>query len=207
MAKYLTLEGLTYFWAGIKAKLSDKVDKVTGKGLSTNDLTSTLKTNYDSAYTHSTSAHAPSGAQVNIIESIKKNGTALTISSKAVDISVPTKVSEITNDSGFQTAAQVQTVVNTAIAGVYRVKGSIAFASLPTTGMVAGDVYNITNAFTTDAKFLEGAGKSYPAGTNVAYTSDSKWDCLAGDYDLSIYAKSSDIVVVTNAEIDTVLAG
>ena len=31
----------------------------------TNDLTNTLKSNYDSAYTHSTSAHAPSNAQKN----------------------------------------------------------------------------------------------------------------------------------------------
>lgn len=45
--------------------ISGKVDKVQGKGLSTNDLTNALRTNYDSAYTHSTSAHAPSTAQKN----------------------------------------------------------------------------------------------------------------------------------------------
>ena len=37
--------------------ISGKVDKVTGKGLSTNDLTTELKSNYDAAYTHSQSAH------------------------------------------------------------------------------------------------------------------------------------------------------
>ena len=36
--------------------LANKVDKVADKGLSTNDLTTTLKTNYDNAYTHSQSA-------------------------------------------------------------------------------------------------------------------------------------------------------
>lgn len=45
--------------------ISGKVDKVDGKGLSTNDLTNILKTNYDTAYTHSQSAHAPSNAQRN----------------------------------------------------------------------------------------------------------------------------------------------
>lgn len=45
------------------------------------------------------------GAQVNVIESVKRNGTALAITSKAVDITVPTKTSEITNDSGFITSA------------------------------------------------------------------------------------------------------
>lgn len=36
----------------VKTALDLKVDKVTGKGLSTNDLTDTLKTNYDTAYTN-----------------------------------------------------------------------------------------------------------------------------------------------------------
>ena len=42
------------------------------------------------AYDHSQSAHAPSNAQANIIETIKVNGTALTPNSKAVDITIPT---------------------------------------------------------------------------------------------------------------------
>lgn len=66
-------------------------------------LTNALKKNYDAAYTHSTQAHAPSNAQANIIETVKVNGTALTPSSKAVDISVPTKVSQLTNDAGYKT--------------------------------------------------------------------------------------------------------
>ena len=45
--------------------ISGKVDKEEGKGLSTNDLTNTLKSNYDTAYTHSQSTHAPSDAQKN----------------------------------------------------------------------------------------------------------------------------------------------
>ena len=42
------------------------------------------------AYDHSQSAHAPSNAQANVIETIKVNGTALTPNSKAVDITIPT---------------------------------------------------------------------------------------------------------------------
>ena len=42
------------------------------------------------AYDHSQTAHAPSNAQANVIETVKVNGTALTPSSKAVNISVPT---------------------------------------------------------------------------------------------------------------------
>ena len=45
------------FATTVSTQIGNKVDKVTGKGLSTNDLTNTLKANYDAAYTHSQSAH------------------------------------------------------------------------------------------------------------------------------------------------------
>ena len=79
---------------GVYTALGNKVDVVSGKGLSTNDFTTTLKDKLDGI---------ASGAQVNVIETVKKNGTALTVTSKAVDIIVPTKVSDLTNDSGFIT--------------------------------------------------------------------------------------------------------
>ena len=47
-------------------------------------------------------------ADANVIEAVKRNGTALAVMGKAVDISVPTKVSELTNDRGYQTADQVR---------------------------------------------------------------------------------------------------
>lgn len=56
----------------------------------TNDLTDTLKSHYDSAYTHSQSTHAPSNAQANVLEAVKVNGVAQTISNKEVNITVPT---------------------------------------------------------------------------------------------------------------------
>ncbi len=43
MAKFLDMNGLTYLWGQIKEKLSGKVDKVDGKGLSTNDYTTAEK--------------------------------------------------------------------------------------------------------------------------------------------------------------------
>lgn len=56
------------------------------------------------------------GAQANKIESIKVNGTAQTIDpDKSVNITVPTKTSQLNNDSTFQTSAQVVAVINTAI--------------------------------------------------------------------------------------------
>ena len=95
---YLDKTGLALVWEKIKNALAGKVDKVDGKGLSTNDYTSTEKTKL---------AGIETGAQANVLEGIQKNGTNVTITNKIANISVPTKTSDITNDSGFITSADV----------------------------------------------------------------------------------------------------
>ena len=90
----------------LQEAVANKVDKEDGKGLSTNDLTDELKANYDAAYEHSQVDHAPADAQANVIEKIKVNGEEKTITDKAVDIVVPTKVSELENDSKYLTEHQ-----------------------------------------------------------------------------------------------------
>ena len=82
----------------IYTALEGKVDVVDGKGLSTEDYTTAEKTKL---------AGIATGAQANVIESVKVNGTALTVTNKAVDVTVPTKTSDITNDSGFITINDV----------------------------------------------------------------------------------------------------
>lgn len=105
--KYASLETLTALVAQIKTLLAGKVDVVAGKGLSTNDLTNELKAKYDAA-------------EKNVIVSVKVNGEALTPDgSRAVDVEVPTAVSELTNDSGFQTSAQVSSAISTALGDYY----------------------------------------------------------------------------------------
>ncbi len=56
------------------------------------------------------------GGEPNVITSIKVNGTAQSITDKTVDLTVPTKVSELTNDSKFQNATEVTAAIQTAIA-------------------------------------------------------------------------------------------
>ena len=66
-------------------------------------------------------------------------------------------------------------------AGTLRPKGTITFASLPSPANAKeGDMYNISNQFTTTASFKEGAGNVIPAGSNVYRTEDGFWDVLAG---------------------------
>ena len=91
----------------VDGELAKKVDKVDGKGLSTNDLTNELKGQYDAAYAHSQEAHAPANAQANVIETVKVNGTAVTVTDKAVDIVVPTDNAQLTNGAKYLVAADI----------------------------------------------------------------------------------------------------
>lgn len=64
----------------VDEELGNKVDKVTGKGLSTNDYTTAEKTKLSGI---------AANAQVNVIEQVKVNGTALKVTDKAVNVVVP----------------------------------------------------------------------------------------------------------------------
>ena len=79
-----------------------KVDKEEGKGLSENDFTDGYKDKLDGI---------EDGAQVNVIEVVKRNGVALPVTDKAVDVAVPTTTSSLTNDSGYITN-EVNDLVN-----------------------------------------------------------------------------------------------
>ena len=89
---------------GTKANQSE-LDTHTGNN--TIHITASERTNWNAAKTHADSAHAPSNAQENVIETIKVNGTALTPSSKVVNVAVPTKVSELTNDKNYLTSNDI----------------------------------------------------------------------------------------------------
>ena len=104
-------------------------EKVNGKGLSTNDLTDDLKANYDSAYEHSQSAHAPSNAQKNSditkaeIEA-KLTGNITTHTHSQYLTSIPSEYiteQELTS-KGYATATtheEVKTTVNQILGGAY----------------------------------------------------------------------------------------
>lgn len=71
-----------------------------------------------------------------------------------------------------------------------------SYGALPTTGNKVGDVWNITAA---------DSAHGIKAGDNVAWNGTA-WDVLAGTVDLSAYLLKTDMVPITNAEIDTICA-
>lgn len=122
---------------------SGYVAKESGKGLSTNDFTNAYEMALRNALDPNTGKGVASvvwvsdnflsldawdpyqtklngiasGAQVNVIEVVKVNGNALTVTSKSVNITVPTKTSDLTNDSGFITG--VTSITNSEIDALF----------------------------------------------------------------------------------------
>lgn len=139
------------------------------------------------------SAISASGYQANVIESIKVNGTAQSISNKAVDINVPTNNNQLTNGAGYQTSSDVSSAISAALANITGIDFQVV-QSLPATG-VKGTIYLVSNS---------------GSGTNVydeyIYVSNA-WEKIGTTaVDLSGYVQSSDLVAITNAEIDTIVA-
>lgn len=203
MANFLDFQGLQQLVGLIKQKF---VQKESGKSLSTNDYTnedkqklSTLKT-----YNVATSEEAgllssanlnkinsiDEGAEKNVITKIKRNGTLVNISNKEVDITVPTKYSELVNDKDLVSSAQVKTLISEA----RHMKKEIV-STKPSTGE-------------ENVIYLVGPKGS---GNNIY----EEWLYINGQWekigdtdtkvDLSGYLKTSDIRAITTEEINQVM--
>ncbi|MCI7041692.1 MAG: hypothetical protein MR992_06130 [Lachnospiraceae bacterium] len=121
LSELISGEGLSVAFGKIAKAITELISHIAD---SVKHITSTERTNWDLAKEHADSTHAPSDAQANVIETVKVNGTALTPSSKAVDVNVPTKTSQLTNDSGFKTTDTDTWKANTADSEGYVQKGS-----------------------------------------------------------------------------------
>ena len=108
-----------------------------------------------------------------------------------------------------ETDGKIDEKVSVAISSTYKPAGIIAFESLPALAATEeGKVYNVSNAFTTTENFVEGTGKSYPAGTNVVCIdvgeNEFKWDVLSGFVDLSAYATTASVTEALGNKVDKV---
>lgn len=160
---FLDLPGLQYF--------KGKLDAIYAASLSASGLTFTLKSKSGATLATATGSvpnatttaaglmsstdkakldGVAAGAQVNVLEAVKVNGTALTITSKAVNIDL--------------TPYALKTEVSTAV--LY--KGSVdTYAELPASPNV-GDLYNVVAADTTHGVQANG---------NVVWNG-TEWDVL-----------------------------
>lgn len=208
---YLDKDGVLYFWQKLKNvfatknDLDGKVDKVTGKGLSTNDYTTTEKNKLASIDAQARAISLPGdntlsgfanstdlpgavdalGANNSIIFSLITSSGAVAALNQKVDKVEGKGLS--TNDyttaekNKLSTFGDASTyALKSDITSMYRYKGSVAtIAALPSSGNTTGDVYNV-----------EASGMNYA------------WDGTAWDSLGEIFQ----ITPITNAEIDTIVA-
>lgn len=172
-----------------------------GNNVAVNGLKSAAYTEssaYDpagSASTAQTAAQSYADTQIGLAK------TELIGSGSATSTTIKGAVQEANTYTDTQIASK--------IGAVYKPVGSVAFADLPATPSVTelGNVYNVTDAFTADARFVEGEnGKQYPAGTNVAVVEvddDYYFDALAGTVDLSNYATNDSVDSKVSTAIQT----
>lgn len=155
---------------------------------------------------------------------------ALNVLNKKIDhVATPTDNDQATNkgyvDSAVaskansadvykKTETYSKTEVDGKLSSVYKPSGNCLFANLPQpSASNLGNVYSMMDAFTTDDRFVASEPTQYPIGTNVAVVQvmveDAPtylFDVLAGFVDLSGYMKTTDMVAITNQEIDEIVA-
>lgn len=209
---------------------TSKVDKVAGKGLSTNDYTAADKEKLDGIDTGANNYTLPdatgtvkggvtvgsnidvSGGKISV-----KNGTASQkgvvqlstainddSTTKAATPSAVKQAYDLANSkqapasslAGYGiTDAYTKDQVDAKLASALEYKGSKdTYAELPTEGNKKGDVWNIVNADTEHG---------VKAGDNVAWNG-TDWDVLAGTCDMSAYLLESNLVPISNAELDEI---
>lgn len=102
------------------------------------------------------------------------------------------RVDEIVS-TGYQTASDVSSAINNALAGITGISFEVV-TSLPSTG-TAGTIYLISNS-----------GSGTNSYDEYIYVSN-KWERLGTtDVDLSSYYNTSNLIAITNAEIDAIVA-
>ena len=116
-----------------------------------------------------------------------------------IDTELNGKADNATTLNGYGiTDAYTKAEVDAKISSAYKVKGSKTAAEITSALLVAaneGGVYNVSEEFTTTADFVEGAGKVYPAGTNVVVADAGggsyKFDVLSGFVDVSALSETA----------------
>lgn len=167
------------------------------------------------------------GGEPNTINTVKVNGSALTPDSdKAVDVVVPTKTSDLTNDgdgtSNFATEAYVSS--NGGKIDKIKVNGeeqAISNKAVDITVPTAQDIDDAIDAKVAGAYKFKGSVANAEAlpttgntegdiynvedtGANYAWNG-TEWDSLGGSFDSSGLWAKSELVAMTTEEVNAIL--
>jgi len=212
MSKYLDSNGLLYFYQRLKSLFATQASLTT-----TNTNVTALQ--------EQVSGLVAEGGEPNVIETVQVNGQALPVSEKTVNVTVPTNNNQLTNGAGYQTAAQVNTIVTgygyaTATQltnGLAGKQNTLTFDSTPTEGslnpVTSGGIYDAFATAVTGTYNYKGSVATVndlpssgntkgdvwnvqATGMNYAWTG-TEWDQLGGSFTIES---------ISNSDIDNIMA-
>ena len=211
---YLDKAGATWLISKIKLLLSNKVDVVEGKGLSANDYTAEEKAKLEgidvgaNKYTLPVAGESLGGVKSGGDVSVDSTG-AMTVDGLGAKAPInsptftgspkaptPTKGN---NSTQIATTAFVTTAVGEAVADITSIKFEVV-AALPSVGE-PGTIYLVANDGSVPNIYDEYICLSSANETAIL------WEKIGTtDVDLSGYLKKTDMVAITNAEIDAMFS-
>ena len=230
MAKYLDENGLLYYNQKLDTKFNGKVDKDGNKVLSDVNFTSEYENKLKSLENYTlpiASAETLGGIKVGAGLTISGEGTLsatgggtadsvawenvqdkpttiagygitdASISNKTItlgsnSVTIPTNNNQLTNGAGYQTASDVSSAISSAIGDITGIEYQIV-EKLPGTGE-KGVIYLISN---------NGSGQNIY--DEYIWTGTAFEKIGTTDVDLSNYWSKTDLVAITNGEIDTIV--
>lgn len=130
------------------------------------------------AYESKSSADASDNFR-RLSESYAHGGTGVRSGEDTDNSEFYSQLAQKLTDEAQKLLEQAQKIIAAAVAGTLLPVGTVEFEDLPISPEI-GNMYNISNDFTTDSRFEEGPGIFYRAGANIYWTKDGKWDVLVG---------------------------
>lgn len=134
----------------------------------------------------------------NTVQPITNKNVNIDLSSYALSADLPTKTSDLTNDSDFQTEQEVQALIDAELADITGIDFEVV-QSLPATG-VKGTIYLLHNQQSSTDVYDEYIWVT-PTG------STAHWEQIGTTaVDLSDYWSKTELTAITTAEIDEIMA-
>lgn len=208
--KYMDENGLLYLIQKIQNWDNNKVDKVNGKGLSTNDFDATYKAALDNLATNYVAAVSGKGLSTNDYDDTEKAKVAAAQTASDVTTAIEgygyqtaAQVTTAITGYGYQTASDVSAAIATALGNITGIEFVFAnsVADLPATG-AKGTIYLVPNSGSGNNSYDEYVWITIGTGNEAV----SRYEKIGTtDIDLSGYVQSSSLSAITNAEIDTIV--
>lgn len=199
---YLNKTVLQYFYNRIKTVFATKTEVP-----STSDIQDVIDADKALTTTGSIATKGYVDTNGGKIDVIKVNGTTQTITNKEVDLSVPTNLSDLTNDSNFitnvvndlvnyytKTDTYTKTEVNNLIASISSLNILIV-QTLPTEDISTTTIYFVPRTTSETRNIYD----------EFIYINNA-WEKIGStEIDLSNYWSKTELTAITTAEIDAIV--